>query len=111
MTHRTKETTAVSKQKSHKADEDLRGQVRQLKSVIRNLQKRLRQYEKLDHYLEDAIEIVESEKAKEVEKEHVADKCPDCKKGDLRVLDLGRVAYLACDTCSYRVKRHGKKKD
>lgn len=98
----------VARKKSHRNNEDSQGEIRKLKSIIRNLQKRLRTYEKFDSYFEDALESIEEAKSQEkVQEEFKADKCPSCKKGELRVLDLGRVTYLACDACKYRRKTHG----
>lgn len=106
-----RERHQLSKTKSHKNEEDLRGEIKKLKSIIRNLQKRLRYYEKVDHMLEDAIAIIEADKEREYEQELKADRCPDCRKGELRLVDLGRISYTACNQCSYRVKSHGEKKE
>lgn len=106
-----KERVDVSKKKTHKSDEDFRGEIRQLKSVIRNLQKRLRYYEKIDHMLEDAMDVVDEERSKQFVEEVKADRCPDCTRGELRLVDLGRVSYTACTICNYRVKTHGKEKE
>ena len=104
--HRTGER--VSKKKSHKDNEDVQGEIRKLKAVIRTLQKRLRQYEKFDSYFEDALDTIEESRSEvKVQQEEKAAKCPQCAKGELRSIDLGRVMYLACDTCKYRKKRHG----
>lgn len=104
--HRTGEK--LSKKKSHKDNEDVQGEIRKLKAVIRSLQKRLRAYERFDSYFEDALETIQEAKTetKYVE-ETKATKCPQCAKGELRTVDLGRVMYVACDTCKYRKKRHG----
>ena len=103
MQHRKK--GHMSKSKSHKEGEDLRQEIKKWKTYARHLEKRLKQYEKLDHYLEEALETVhESEASKEHETSYKDPKCPDCHKGTLRVLDLGRFTYHACSHCSYRKK-------
>lgn len=95
----------MARKKSHREDEDLKGEIKKLKSIIRNLQKRLRQYEKFEYYFEEAFETIEESKAKEAEQEYKADKCEVCGKGELRIIDLGRNIYTACTVCDYRVKR------
>lgn len=103
-----KKRDSLARQKSHKSEEDLKGEVRKLKSVIRNLQKRLRYYEKIDHLLDDAMDIVREEEAQNFSPiEEDADKCPDCGKGELALLDLGKYVYTTCSLCSYRVKVDG----
>lgn len=98
----------MSKSKNHKNGEDLRQEVKKWKSYARHLEKQLKRYQKLDHYLEEALETVEEVQVKEIEKEHKPIQCPECRKGTLSQIDLGRVIYNVCSNCSYRKKTQGQ---
>jgi hypothetical protein len=94
----------VGRSRSHKSDENLRGVIRELKKQVRDLQRQLRQYNRFDSLLAEALDNVEEERIKESQEE-VEDtvKCPKCKKGHISVIDLGRI-YHVCNSCSYRKK-------
>ena len=94
----------VGRSRSHKSDENLRGVIRELKKQVRDLQRQLRQYNRFDSLLAEALENVEEEQSRSVkEEEEAAIKCPKCKKGSISVLDLGRM-YHVCNSCTYRKK-------
>lgn len=81
-----------SKRKTHSEVEHLKGVIRSQKSEIRQLKKLLRQKDK---YYDDVAENVEEENE---------DKCPNCGKGEIRIVDFSFVKYEACDICKYKVK-------
>lgn len=95
------------KQKTHKTDEGLRGKIRELESVIRKLQSRLKYHERRSHFAEDNTFILINKELEADYQEKVEDQegnCPSCGKGSLSLLNLGRASYLICDHCPHREK-------
>lgn len=105
--HKNQHRNKSEKQPSIRADETLRGEIRQLKAVIRNLQKRLKYFERRTHFAEDNTFVLidkelEAEYKSEVKQSEA--NCPTCGKGSLSLLNLGRASYLVCSLCSHREK-------
>ena len=87
-----------TKNKNHSEIEHLRGQLKSEKSKNRQLRKRIRELEKRQHMFEDlTAEAMEDLEVKE-------EKCQDCGKGTLMVVDLKHVKFLVCDHCHERTK-------
>lgn len=84
-----------TKQKSHRPDEDLLGQLRELKKEIKRKDQRIRQLEK-------NVLFKESKNEKKSRKEEP--KCVACGKGDIVLLDIGIRLYAICQLCRHREK-------
>lgn len=95
----------MARTKSHKADEDLRGRVKELEKINKSLRKRLRQLEKNRHVWQqnqlDDEDPIEDIKPME---EH---KCDHCEYGVLIFTDLGIKTLVSCSSCLYR-KTHNR---
>lgn len=91
-----------TRQKNRNEVEYYKGIVRNQKSEIKQLRKRLKQLEKQEHnYGEIITEIVENSlNQKETELIY----CDECKKGILSILDLKYIKYTVCDKCEYKTK-------
>lgn len=83
------------KQKNHREDEHLLGQIRALKSENRNLKKRLRYLEK--YHNDDAPEKEERTREK-------VNNCKECGRGELKDVILVGRKFQTCDTCNWRSK-------
>lgn len=79
--------------------EQLEKQIRELKSVNRQLTKRLR---KLDKHFRETLEL--EEEVLKVRKPKNEDKfdCPQCKKGILLNTPMGPKVFTKCDNCAYK---------
>lgn len=87
-----------TKQKTHSKTEHLEGVIKELKSQIRQLRKRLKESEKQSSFYEDIVD----EAANEVK---VEDACPNCGKGILQEVDLIHIIITKCNTCEYKKRR------
>lgn len=94
--------TKSPRAKSHKKDEDLRGELREIKKENSALRKRLKQLEKnrlvWEQYNLDADE--ESEQESTIKNKEVS--CPSCQHGTLLSIDLGIRWLYTCSTCTFR---------
>lgn len=91
-------TRGKSRNKNHKPDsEQLRDEIRTLKSTIRHLKKLIAQYQKNDSRLEE-LEMI-AEESNEVAIPH--DGCPNCFKGSMNIVELGPRSMLSCNMCNY----------
>lgn len=82
------------RQKNHKEEEHLLGEIRKLKSENRNLRKRLKQ---LERYPNNNYEKEERIKEK-------VSICNNCGKGELKeIIVVGR-KIVKCELCDYRSK-------
>ena len=97
-----------TKQKTHNELEHLRGIVRQQKSIIRNLKKRLKELERREYYY-DNKDILDEED-KHIETEQIGD-CPQCGKGTLSESDLFFLVIKKCDHCDYEEKTKKEKEE
>lgn len=95
----------MARSKSHKDDENLRGEIRELKAQNKALKKRLRQLEKNKHIWEEYL--VEEEDRSE-RKQNKQDMCPECGDGTLVYVDLGIKHLFSCSVCTYRTKAKDK---
>lgn len=88
----------MAKSKSHKRDEDLEGEIRQLKAEVRRLQKRLRYYEKREHLrdeiTQDLIEVIEEDKKIRT--------CTQCARGELYEVIIANRQITRCNLCDWR---------
>lgn len=86
----------MTRSRTHKADEDLLGIIRQQKAEIRNLKKRIRRLEKdllVNEHEDDESDAIEYEM------------CDKCGKGVIQILDLGIKQYAVCPICKDRQPR------
>ena len=90
-----------TKQKNHKQEEALRGELRKCYSRIGQLEKLVNYYKKQANMTPREIEEETEEQQLEV--------CDNCGKGHLELIDLVHVKFLRCDTCGYKEKIDGKK--
>jgi len=89
----------MTRSKSHRGDEDLKGMLREARSQIKALKRRLRQLEKNKHlWEENKLDDSEPEEFQEVKLSN----CPDCKKGFLKNTDLNIKILITCTLCDYR---------
>lgn len=72
----------------------LEQEVRDLKSLVRSLQKRLRKVDK----------GFKEEEAEEVEDFPVSEKCNECGKGTLSTVRVAGREFKRCNVCEYRSK-------
>lgn len=89
----------MSKSKSHRPDEHLRGIVRKLQAENRQLKRLLKHQEKqarLDDEIRDEIQSLPNETPLS------NPKCPECGSPDLRSIDLGSRLLHFCTHCAYR---------
>jgi len=81
-----------ARSKNHDADEYYKGQIRELKSINRRLERQLK--EVLKH---------QSTKSKnDCKKESKENICQNCGKGILESVDLGIRIITSCPLCGYR---------
>lgn len=88
----------MTRSKSSKPDEDLRGRLRELEKLNKALKRRLRSLEKNKHlWQENNLDEQELEipEAKEI-------KCKSCFSGTLIITDLGIKILHTCSNCGYR---------
>jgi len=104
-------TMSKTKQQNRSELEHLRGEVKRLKSINRQLRKRLKKYEQKETWyleLEDDIQIPTQEPAIDFKK------CSDCGKGVIMEQEYKFVIVAKCDTCGFTTRRkptdHGQKK-
>lgn len=94
----------MAKSKSHKSDEELLGQIRELIKLNKSLRKRLRQLEKNKHIYNDLKldydELIEANNKQENIRGPI--KCPKCLIGHLNSTDLGIRMLIICNSCLYR---------
>jgi hypothetical protein len=85
-------------------DEDvvhkLEKEIRELKSLNRSLQKRLKKLNK--GYKAEEFDF--EEKEKEDHRKDDSNKCPDCLKGHVVIIELGPRKQQGCNTCGWRGK-------
>jgi len=86
-----------TRRKERSESEYLRGQIKALEKENRQLKKRVRALDKTAHFYDDLIEAV-------AEDIIIEEKCPICKTGKHRVLDLKYVSFMTCTDCDYRKK-------
>lgn len=87
--------------KSGSEIEFLRGEIRRLKRIIKQLQKSAHVYNNIKDLVEDLPK-------KEEEYEKVI--CNECGKGEVKVLDLGNKQVITCTICEHRKVLGGKEK-
>lgn len=80
--------------------EYLRGQVKSLKSINRQLKKKLKEYERREHFHNNVIDTAIEVSGGDVDMEP----CTKCGKGVLQVVDLKYVKYAVCTVCDDRSK-------
>jgi len=85
-----------TQQKNRSEVEHLRGEVKRLKSLNRQLRKRLSASLKKEHFFEQI-----EEEADEVE---LVDACSSCGSGVMVAVDLKFVKYKVCSECKHREK-------
>jgi len=88
----TRETTERDEKQALKAI--IRKQRKEIQRLRRELSRAGHAQEALDEFLEDAE--VDAPEEKKVEK------CPECGKGTMQVIDLGIRRLIKCDTCGHR---------
>lgn len=79
--------------------ERLEKEVRDLKSLNRQLTKRLK---KIDRQFRKNLELEEEELRKPPKREKIVPDCPACFKGNLMDIELGSKLLRKCNTCAYR---------
>lgn len=80
----------------------LERQVRELKSINRNLTKRLKKLEKGKDRYEDYEEDCKEEALKSNIKEIKFNTCTQCKTGQIEIVDLGARKMEKCLDCGHR---------
>lgn len=87
--------------KSGSEVEWLRGEVKRLKKIIRQLQKSAHIY----NNIKDLVEEIPQENEEEVKVI-----CAECGKGEVKILELGSRQVITCTTCDHRKVINGKEK-
>lgn len=80
-----------SYRKSGSEVEHLRGEIRRLKRIIKQLQKSAHVYNNIKDLVED-----------EKEEEDIKITCNECGKGEIKTFDLGNKQVLTCTICNHR---------
>lgn len=87
-----------TKRKSHNETRHKDGIIREQAKLIKQLQQRLRQYEKYEHNRPDSLLDEEIETEEPVRKRS----CKECGKGHFDELDLGVKLICTCNICGHR---------
>ncbi len=94
----------MTKKRERSEVEQLRGVIRNQRSIIKNLKKEISRVTKRESRTEDLEEIL-AEEMLEQDQEDIQyikeDKCPQC-KGRVEVVTLGPKKLVICDGCGYR---------
>jgi predicted RNase H-like nuclease (RuvC/YqgF family) len=95
-----------TKQKTHRKTEHLEGEIRSLKSQLRQARRRVRELEKKSHFYEEIIDDV----VEDIESKNI---CEHCGKGELLAHDFNYVVVVKCNLCDYKETRrcNAEKKD
>lgn len=91
----------MASSKSHKEDEDLRGQLREKDKLIKSLRKHIKKLEKERNIWEKTKDDDEDYHTV-TPVESLAPMCPKCKKGQLGFTDLGIKMLKSCVSCGWR---------
>ena len=87
-----------TKNKERSEIELLRGRIRKLESLCRQLRKRNKQLEKKTHFHENIIgDFADTITPK-------GETCPECGKGQITTVDLKFLLIKSCSLCEYRKK-------
>lgn len=78
----------------------LRGEVKRLKKLVRQLQKSAHVYNNIKDLVEDPPDQEDDEKLI----------CNECGKGEIKILDLGNKQVITCTICDHRKVLNGKDK-
>lgn len=78
--------------------EHLRGQVKSLKSINRQLKKKLKEFERREHFHDNVINTAIELSEGDVDMAS----CEKCGKGVLQIVDLKYVKYAVCTICNDR---------
>ena len=94
---------AKTREKTHSEVEHLRGVIREQKSIIRNLKKRVTQLTKREHYYDNLTDGSEVDDETDVISDDGGN-CPSCGKTDLEIVDLYHLTLKKCPFCGYDEK-------
>ena len=94
-----------TKSKTHSEVEHLRGLVRELKSVNRNLKKRIKELERREYFF-DNKDLYKTDNNGNEENDEI---CKQCGKGVITTTDLLFFTIESCSICEYKEKK--KKED
>lgn len=89
-----------TQRKSRSELEHLKGEVKRLKSVNRQLRKKLKEFQNRAHFYENVVDTVIEENDADV----AIETCNHCGKGEFFVVDLKFVKYKICNVCDHRKK-------
>lgn len=93
----------MSKSKSHRDDEDLKGLIREKDKLIKSLRKHIKKLEKERHSWEKTKLDDEVDEMMEPRTHNAfVVNCHSCKRGELKTTDLGIKMLTSCSTCGYR---------
>jgi len=98
----------MTRKRTHSELEHLRGEVRRLKAENRSLTRKLKQLEKQEHMFEESDYTGQDDTVEETSVDDTrVEFCPDCRRGALQTLDLGKFIYKTCPVCQWRNKTNG----
>lgn len=84
----------MARSKDRSEIEYYKGEIRKLKAEVKNLRRQLAENKRyipdLDQFEEEAEEIVE-----------ISNRCPECKSGKLKEIDLNIKVLVKCDSCGF----------
>lgn len=89
----------MGKKKEQDRLEELEKENRELKSMVRGLQRRLRKIDK--HYKDTEIVDIHEDS----EKKFTPKKCEACGKGEIQTVDIVGRMFEKCTTCDYRGRK------
>lgn len=89
---------AKTKNKERSELEYFRGKIKRLETENRQLKKRVNSLDKREHYYDCKLDEVEEE----AEETPQLEKCKECGKGEIKVLDLKHIVIETCTICDYR---------
>lgn len=92
----------MTKQKEKNSSEHLKSIIRKQKSIIKKLTKDANRSNKIKQQFEEyeVAEMIEEELAVKSLKND--DRCPECFKGEVEVVNLGPRKMLICSNCNFR---------
>jgi hypothetical protein len=88
----------MPKKKERNPEEFYKGKLREAQKQIRDLQRQIRILEKTGHIKKQRVESIKEDKPL---------MCPECGKGELKILDIVGRTFHICHCCGYRKKVNG----
>ncbi len=90
----------MARSKHAKPDEELLGEVRSLRKLVKSLRQRIKQLEKNEQKFEESVEDENTTIELPVGKQNLI-YCEDCAKGTYVEIEIMNKTYGTCNVCGY----------